>query len=52
MLKRFLISYVLGLILFGSLLIGINSKINPSEEGFRPEPLQAEGISIEEVMPE
>ena len=51
MLKRFAISYFLGLLLFGSLLIGIHSKINPSAEEFRPEPLQAEGIELQEVTP-
>lgn len=51
MLKRFFASYVIGLLLFGALLFGIYTKINPSTQEFRPEPLQAEGITMEEITP-
>lgn len=50
MLKRFITSYLIGLLLFGALLFGLSSKISPRSD-FRPSPIEAQGMSMEEVMP-
>ncbi|HZK10195.1 MAG TPA: hypothetical protein VFD08_03905 [Clostridia bacterium] len=50
MLKKFFASYLVGLILFGALFFGLSSKLSP-KNGFRPMPIEAEGLSIEEIMP-
>lgn len=50
MLKRFFASYLVGLILFGGLFFGLSSKISPKSD-FRPQPIEAQGLSIEEVTP-
>lgn len=50
MLKRFFLSYLVGLILFGALFFGLSSKFRPGSD-FRPKPIEAQGFSIEEVTP-
>ncbi|NLY37045.1 MAG: hypothetical protein GX046_07410 [Tissierellia bacterium] len=50
MLKRFFVSYLIGLVLFGALFFGLSSKLSPRSD-FRPRPIEAQGMSIEEVMP-
>lgn len=48
--KKFFTGYLVGLLVFGLIFFGVSSKLSP-KNGFRPQPIQFEGVELEEIQP-